>query len=114
MGLNIYECDPFLLSFSFESCLLSFSSFSRLKIKNTSFKDCKLIQADFSETDLTSADFTNCDLSGAIFYNTRLQKADFATSQNFSIDPEINDIKEAKFSLENIPGLLEKHKIKII
>jgi uncharacterized protein YjbI with pentapeptide repeats len=114
MGLNFHELDPFLLSFSFQNCLLNFSSFSRLKLKNISFEDCKLIQVDFSEADLTSATFQNCDFSGATFIDTRLEKADFSTSMNFSIDPENNNIKGAHFSSENIRGLLEKYQIKIL
>jgi uncharacterized protein YjbI with pentapeptide repeats len=114
MGINFNELDPFLLSFSFKNCLLSYSSFSRLKLKNTTFDTCKLVQVDFSEADFTSAYFGNCDFSGAIFYNTKLEKADFSTSRNFSIDPENNTVKGARFSSENIGGLLEKHKIKIV
>ena len=57
--------------------------------------------------------FDNCDLARAIFANSILEKADFRTSYNFSIDPEINKIKKAKFSLTTVSGLLGKYDIEI-
>jgi uncharacterized protein YjbI with pentapeptide repeats len=71
------------------------------------------LQADFTETDLTEAKFENCDLSSATFENTILQKADLRTAYNYSIDPSINKLKKAKFSMTGIAGLLDKHDIEI-
>ena len=68
---------------------------------------------DFTETDLTDAVFDECDLSKAIFENTILEKVDLSTSINFNIDPERNRLKKAKFSAENIVGLLEKYDLVI-
>ncbi|WP_435357676.1 pentapeptide repeat-containing protein [Emticicia sp. SJ17W-69] len=82
-------------------------------MKATKFKNCKLHEADFNETDLTAAIFENCDLAGAIFEKTILEKADFRTAFNFSIDPELNRIKKAKFSLTSIKGLLDKYNLEI-
>lgn len=114
LGLNFDQCQTFLLSFSFESCMLNFSSFYKLKIKNTHFKACRLQEVDFTEADLTNADFSGCDLSGAIFQNTQLYKSDFSTAENLNIDPEYNNIAGAKFSSENLHGLLSKYKIEIL
>jgi hypothetical protein len=52
-------------------------------------------------------------LSGATFENTNLEKADFRTSFNYSIDPEINRIKKAKFALPEVLGLLNKYDLVI-
>jgi len=52
-------------------------------------------------------------LAGAIFENTILEKADFRTSLNYSIDPENNRIRKAKFSILEISGLLDKYDIEI-
>ncbi len=38
---------------------------------------------------------------------------DFRTSFNYSIDPQLNRIKKAKFSLPGIAGLLDKYDIVI-
>jgi hypothetical protein len=52
-------------------------------------------------------------LTGARFENTIIEKADLRTSYNYSIDPENNRIKKAKFSLAQIAGLLDKYNIEI-
>jgi uncharacterized protein YjbI with pentapeptide repeats len=82
-------------------------------MKAAKFSNCNLKEADFTETDLTNAVFDACDLSGAIFENTILEKADLRTATNFSIDPELNRIKKAKFSMTGALGLLNKYNIDI-
>lgn len=111
LGLRFDECKDFLLSFSFEGCILSYASFYKLKIKNTQFADCNLEQVEFVEADLTNAVFGNCNLSLAVFERTVLDAADLRTAYNFSIDPENNRVKKAKFSMQNIVGLLDKYGI---
>ena len=69
---------------------------------------------DFTEADLNNASFDNCDLIGAKFEKTNLEKADLSTSFNYSIDPELNRIKKAKFSIDGIAGLLDKYDIEIV
>ena len=70
-------------------------------------------ETDFAECDLTEAVFNNCDLMNAIFDSTILIKADLRTAFNFSINPEQNNIKKAKFSINGLPGLLGKYDIEI-
>ncbi|HET6539095.1 MAG TPA: pentapeptide repeat-containing protein, partial [Chryseolinea sp.] len=89
------------------------SSFYKTKIKRTFFKNSQLREADFTECDLTSCLFENCDLTRATFDNTIIEKADFLTSYNYSIDPEKNRLKKAKFSLHGVSGLLDKYDIEI-
>jgi hypothetical protein len=52
-------------------------------------------------------------LTRATFENTILENVNFKTACNFEIDPEFNRIKKAKFSIENVSGLLAKYDIKI-
>jgi hypothetical protein len=52
-------------------------------------------------------------LDQANFEQTTLEKSDFRTSYNYSINPELNRIKKAKFSLNAIAGLLTKYDIVI-
>lgn len=113
LGLRFEGCNRFLFSVDFKGCNLNFSSFYQMNPKSISFRDCNLKEVDFTETDLTGALFEKCDMDSAIFKNTILKKADFRTSFNFSIDPQINNIQQAKFSLRGLPGLLEKYKIEV-
>jgi uncharacterized protein YjbI with pentapeptide repeats len=113
LGLHFENCDQFLFEVDFDNCVLNLSSFYKLKLKKTRFKDSNLSEVDFTETDLTSSLLDNCDLSGARFERTILEKADLRTSRNYSIDPELNKIKKAKFSIHGIAGLLDKYDIEI-
>ena len=55
--------------------------------------------------------FTNCDLQGAKFENSELINVDFTSSYNYSINPEVNKVTNAKFSLDGLPGLLDNYNI---
>ena len=48
------------------------------------------------------------------FSQTILKNADLSTSYNFIIDPDSNNIKNAKFSVHGLAGLLAKYDIKIV
>ncbi len=97
----------------FETCQLNLSSFYKLTLKGTYLTDCNLTEVDFTEADLTGSIFNNCNLNGTIFDKSVLEKVDFRTSNNFTIDPEKNQIKKAKFSKSSISGLLDKYDIEI-
>jgi uncharacterized protein YjbI with pentapeptide repeats len=113
LGLLFDQCAPFGFSVYFENCTLNHSSFFKVKLKKTIFRNCQLMEVDFTEADLSSASFDNSDLSGAIFENSILEKADFCTAANYTIHPELNKMKKARFSLNGLPGLLAKYDIEI-
>lgn len=113
LGLRFDECHNFLLNFSFEECILNFSSFYKLNIPNTPFVACTLIEVEFIGADLSGSRFDACNLSGAVFENTKLEKTDFRSATHFSIDPALNQIKRAKFSIIGLSGLLDKYDISI-
>ena len=102
-----------VFSVSFNSCILNFSSFFKLKLKSTQFVNTNLQEVDFSGANLSLAKFDNCNLLGATFDGTNLEKADFRTAHNYTIDPEINQIKKAIFSAQGLAGLLGKYDIQI-
>jgi uncharacterized protein YjbI with pentapeptide repeats len=106
LGLHFEHCNPFLLAMNFSNCALNFSSFYRLNLKGTSFSGSKLEEADLTETNLGNARFDDCDLTNAIFDRTDLTGADLRTAFGFIIDPTRNTIKKAKFTRNNIQGLL--------
>src|SRR6185503_5626360 len=110
-GLHFEDCEPFLFKVDFENCQLTLSSFYKMRIKNTRFKNCNLSEVDFTEADLTNALFDNCDLTSAKFEKTILEQADLRSSYNYSINPELNKIKKASFSIHGIAGLLDKYDI---
>ena len=113
IGVDFGVCNEFLLSMSFDKCILDYAQFYKLKLQKINIKDCSLKEANLTESDLSGANFLNCDLDRAIFSHTRLNSADFRTAFNYSIDPESNNIKKAKFSFNGISGLLDKYEIVI-
>lgn len=113
LGLQFSSCEQFLFSAGFNHCYMELTSFYKVKLKSAKFINCVLAEADFTEADLTGASFTECDLKNAVFDRTVLEKADLRTAYNFAICPESNKIKKAKFSKENIHGLLQKYQINI-
>lgn len=113
LGLRFDSCNDILFTVSFDTCTLNFSSFYKLKLKSTQFINSNLQEVDFSGANLSMAKFDSCDLQGAIFENTNLEKTDFRTANNFSIDPEVNQVKKAKFSLQGLTGLLNKYDLDI-
>lgn len=113
IGVKFNECDPFLLQMNFKECQLNFSSFYQLKLPKATFSRCSLQEVDFTQSDFISAVFDNCDLKHAIFEKTNLEKTNFITSEGFTIDPEKNRIVGAKFSKDNVVGLLMKYGVEI-
>lgn len=114
VGARFEDCNAYLLSFKFEDCILDFTSFYQLKIKNTNFKNCRLLEADFSHADLTSSTFNNCNLEGAIFDNTNLTACNLQSALHFRINPSKNIITKAIFSQQNLAGLLQDFQITIL
>jgi hypothetical protein len=48
-----------------------------------------------------------------MFEGTNLEKTDFRSAFNYSLDPEINRMKKARFSLPGVTGLLGKYGIEV-
>tara|TARA_R110002096_G_scaffold272470_1_gene466182 strand:- start:2952 stop:3719 length:768 start_codon:yes stop_codon:yes gene_type:complete len=113
MGIDFGKCDDFLFIASFLGCNLDYSIFHGKNLKKFKFDHCSLKDVDFSNADLTLAIFDSCDLLAASFFDTILEKADFRTSYNYSLDPENNKIKKAKFSVTGLPGLLSKYNLDV-
>lgn len=113
LGLRFDECSAFALEVSFDNCMLDHSSFYKLNIKKTKFTATQLHEVDFTQCDLTDALFDKCDLAGATFDKSILEKADLRSATGYTLDPENNKIRNAKFSLPAVTGLLHKYGIKI-
>jgi len=113
LGLHFDTCDKFLIEFAFDNCIMDLCTFYQLRIKKTVFRNCSLCEADFSEADLNAAVFDRCNLQQAQFDRCNLEETDFRTAYNYTIDPAVNKIKKARFSLAGLPGLLARYDIDI-
>jgi len=113
LGIRFDTCNSFGIAFHFDGCQLNHSSFYKLKIAKTRFLNSQLVECDFTECELTGSIFSGSNLAQSAFDHSILQKADFRTAVNYSIDPESNQLKRAKFSIHGIAGLLDKYEIEI-
>jgi fluoroquinolone resistance protein len=111
LGINFETCNRSLFKPVFANCVLNYSSFFQCNLKKSRFPKCVFQETDFTEADLTETVFADCDLLNAKFDRTILDKADLRSAINYSINPEINKIKKAKFSFPAVTGLLDKYDI---
>lgn len=114
LGVNFSECQDFLFSVSFTSCTLDYALFAGKKMLKTKFTRCSLKEANFTNANLSGAIFEESDLERTIFNRTDLTSANLLTASNYTIDPELNTLKKAVFSLHGLPGLLAQHQIKVV
>lgn len=114
LGVNFSECHDFLFTVDFNSCILDYASFAGKKMLKTKFIKSSLKEVSFTQSNLAGAVFDQTDLLGAVFNRSDLTAANFSTAYNFSIDPELNAMKNAGFAMDGLAGLLTKYKIKII
>lgn len=113
LGLRFEKSNKAMFLAYFENDDLSMCSFIKLQLKKVKFVNCILRETDFTGAEMKESLFDQCDLSGTRFENTNLEKADLRTSYNYTIDPEMNRIRKAKFSIHGITGLLQKYDIDI-
>jgi fluoroquinolone resistance protein len=114
LGVNFSECDNLLFTVAFKACILDYSSFMGKKMTQTKFVKSSLKEVTFSLANLSGSVFDEADLAGAVFNQTDLSSANFVNAFNYSIDPELNQVKHAVFSAGSLQGLLHKYQVKIV
>ncbi len=95
------------LDVHFKQCLLNYSSFIGVDLRNTDIVKCQVKEADFSEANLLKTNCSHSDFAGARFMNTNLTRADFTNATNYSIHPHGNTLCKTKFSLPEALSLLD-------
>ena len=113
MGIPFNTIQHFLCELRFLHSNLNYSIFSELKVKDLFFDSCTLVQADFSLAELRGVVFKDTDLSGAVFQNSNLTMADFRTAIGYQINPEATILNKARFSKDNLEGLVKHLPIQI-
>jgi uncharacterized protein YjbI with pentapeptide repeats len=91
----------------FERCAINDSTFLGLALREIRVVECAAHDVDFREADLTKADFSGTDLRGSLFVSTNLTGADLRSARDYRIDPRVNTLKGARFSLPEAISLLE-------
>jgi len=112
-GVQFAACQDMLFGVGFDQCQLHYASFAGKKLRGTRFQNCSCAEADFTQADLTNASFEQTTLSRAIFDHTQLNGADFTTATDFQIDPETNPLRQARFTVAGLVGLVSKYGVVI-
>ena len=99
---------------SFSECVVNYSSFIGLELEGLQIKKCTANEVDFSEANLEKSSFQGTELTGSIFRNTNLTEANFVGAANYAINPDLNTIKKAKFSIPEAMSLLYSMDIEIV
>lgn len=113
LGVDFTVVNPLIIEIGFKNSQISKCNFSGLELVKTGFIDCTIHNSDFFEANLSEAQFSGCDLRGSLFESTNLSKADFRTAFNYAINPLINKLKNAQFSLPEAVTLLKAFEIKV-
>jgi uncharacterized protein YjbI with pentapeptide repeats len=90
----------------FNNSALNHSTLIGLQLNGIQILNCQAVNVDFREADLSKADFSGSDLSESLFIHTNLSEADLSRARNYLIDPGLNELKKAKFSLPEAMSLL--------
>jgi fluoroquinolone resistance protein len=85
-----------------------------LKLGGIQIKDCIALDVDFRQADLSEADFAGTDLSQSLFGDTNLSQADLSRACNYDIDPGLNVLRQARFSLPEALSLLHSMDIVLV
>ncbi len=84
-----------------------------MKMKNANFLTCDIVDCFFQNTYLPGASFEASQFRNTLFHNTNLEKASFCKASGYNIDPTLNNIKKAKFSVPDVLNLLNGFEIEI-
>lgn len=113
LGLSFEDGNDFNFGIRTKGSSLNHSTFYQMNLVNCRFEASSMHSVDFTEAKMNKVPLIECDLLNAQFEQTDLSDCDLSRSFNFNIDPEINSLKGARFSSDQLIGLLGKYQIKI-
>ena len=115
VGLEFFKCNTnFIFSMNAKDAFIQYCNFSDLDMRKTFFAGSKIYDSTFMNTVLIESDFSDTDLKGTQFQRCNLEKSNFRGASQYVIDPLVNKIKKAQFSIPDIVGLLHSFDIKIV
>jgi uncharacterized protein YjbI with pentapeptide repeats len=98
----------------FENCLLNHSTFYGLGLEQAKFSSCAARDVDFRECCLVRADFGGTALEKSLFSHTDLTGADLSRARNYAINPQVNILTGAKFSMPEALSLIYNLDIELV
>lgn len=111
LGINFSQAKDFAFTLFCKNCNLDYASFDKKKLNKSVFDNCKMHHVNLTLADLSKSKLIDCDLFEAHFSQTNIATVDFTSSHNFTINPENNQIKKAKFLMQDLEKLLYQYDI---
>jgi fluoroquinolone resistance protein len=108
------EIHQLIKSIDFYQCVLNYSSLMGLTLVKINIQKCIARDVDFSEANLKQANCSFTDFTRSQFRHTDLTEADFTGATNYFIQPHLNILKKARFSLPEAMSLLYNLDIEIV
>ena len=99
---------------AFYQCVVNDSSFYGLYLAELRLEECKVHDADFREGDFHESNFAGCDFLNSVFNGSNLSRANFEDAENYYIDLNVTNIKQAKFSRHEAVNLLSSLDIELL
>lgn len=112
-GLRWDEVRALNFACTWRRCNLSFGVFTGRDLTHCTFKDCKMEEVDLERTVCDGLAFDGCELSGAQWSGASCLKSDFRASQGLTLDPTQVRLRGARFTTENLRGLVAHHGITV-
>jgi uncharacterized protein YjbI with pentapeptide repeats len=106
-------CNRLLFDVYFEKCQLDFAKFYTLPLNKAQFIGCSLLAVDFMNANIKEVLFDRCDLHRSEFNGAMAHKADFYSSENFTINPAKTKVEKAVFAATKLEGLVNQIGIKV-
>ncbi len=106
-------CDRLLFEVTFDHCRLDFSKFYTLPLHGAQFSFCSLLAVDFMKANIQAVVFDSCDLHRAEFEGALAQKANFYSSENYSINPAKTKLNKSVFAESKLAGLTRHLGVKL-
>lgn len=112
-GIGFFRFSKERLSFSFENCDLKQCRFVGLKLQKIKFISSKFEDCEVEDSDLGESNFRESKFKDSIFNNCNLEKANFLHATGFNINPTTNKLKGARFSKDELFGLVREFGVKV-
>ena len=106
LGCNLSLLNVFSGGLQFNGCNLNYANFSQLNMKGLKFHGCSIVEATFSNAKVKNSIFHDCNLERTDFGGADITMCDFETSYNFTINPNDTKLRKARFSKDQLEGLV--------
>ncbi len=106
IGVDWTAVNARFLRIAFGKCVISDSTFARMDLHGIALAECVAHDCDFLGANLSGGVFRGTDFARSRFAQTDLSSADFCGATRYLIDPTMNRVKGATFSLPEAVSLL--------